>query len=441
MLKTPEPDLDFLPPRVAAVFRVGHKKTYLAQKMIFLFFAAFMAWAYFAELHEITKGTGRIISSAHIQTLNNLEGGIIKEILVRDDQVVTQGEVLVKLDKTISQAKFLQDLENYYRLLASAERLRVQIANGMSFIPSLDLQRNAPNIIPQEMERFRANQAKKKNDIEIAVKDLAMKQQELDETSAKLKDARQQYQYAKEQAKIIEPLASKKIYSRMDYIKLKRDMVEQKAQVALLQANAKRQEIATKQAKDRLDQVRIRYHNDDLQELREVEAKLTEARGAETADLDRVTRTEIRSPVTGIVRDLKVHTLGSVIQPGEAILDIVPLNDTLIVEAQIAPSDIGFLRPQLPAIIKVTAYDFSSYGGLDAVISEISPDTITDKREQSYYRVLLQTKTNILVKNGKVHPIMPGMQVEVDILTGKKSVLAYLFKPFLRALQNSMTER
>jgi adhesin transport system membrane fusion protein len=434
-------DLDFLPPRAAALLRVGHKKSYLTQKLILLFFSFFVIWAYFSELHEVTKGTGRIISSSHIQTINNLEGGIVKEILVKDDQVVAQGQVLVRLDTTIPQAKYTQDYENYNRFLATAERLRAQIANQPIFMPSAELMRSGPNLINQEQERFRSNQEKKANDLNIAQKDLVIKQQEMAETQAKYKETLKQYNYVKEQVKITKPLAKEKIYSRVDYLKLLRDMAEQEAQLKTLKVNLQRQKVAVKQAQDRLSQVQIRYHNDDLLELRDVEGKLAEARGAQVTDRDRLKRTDIRAPMDGIVRDVKIHTIGAVIQPGEAIMDIVPLNDTLIVEAQIAPSDVGFIRVGMPATIKITAFDFSNYGGLDAVIEEISPDTITDKREVSYYRVLLRTSSNVLSKNGVTHAIMPGMQAEVDILTGQKSILDYLMKPFTRALHNAMTER
>lgn len=436
-----ELDLDFLPPRAAAFLRVGHKKTYLAQKMIFLFFIFFMVWAYFSELHEVTKGTGKIVSSTHIQTINNLEGGIVKEILVHDGQIVAPGQVLVRLDTTISQAKYTQDLENYYRFLATAERLRTQISNMQSFIPSQELMLNAPNLAFQEQERFMSSYEKKQNDLNISQKDYEIKKQELKETKTKLKDAKHQHAFIAEQVKITQPLADKKIYSRMDYLKLMRDMVEQEAQLKLLKVTVNKQTVAVKQAKDRLDQTKLRYRNDDLQELREVEAKLAEAKGAQTAGQDRVKRTEIQSPIMGTVRDLKVRTVGGVIQPGETILDIVPLNDPLIVEAQIAPGDVGFLYVGMPATIKVTAYDFGSYGGLEGMVAEISPDTITDKREQSYYRVLLRTSSNVLVKNGKAYSILPGMLVEVDILTGQKSVWDYFMKPLKRAFQNSMTER
>lgn len=441
MAKPPEHDLDFLPPRAAALLRVGHKKSYLAQKIIFLFFVVFLLWAHFSELHEVTKGTGRIVSSTHIQSISNLEGGIVKEILVREDQAVAQGQILARLDTTISQAKFSQDIENYYRFLATSERLRAQISNMEAFTPSQELMGNAPNLAMQEQQRFLSSKEKKQNDINIAKKDLEIKKQELSETNSKLKDASKQYEYVLQQVNTIKPLYEKKIYSKVDYIKLMRDLVEQESQVKLLRVTTKRQTAAMKQAQDRLSQVLIRYHNDDLLELRDVEGRLAEARGAQISDRDRVMRTEIRSPISGIIRDMKISTVGGVIQPGESIMDIVPLNDTLIVEAQIAPSDVGFIRPGMIATIKVTAYDFSSYGGLIGTIEHISPDTITDKREISFYRVLLRTNTNILVKDGKQHAILPGMQVEVDILTGKKSVMDYFMKPFTRALSNAMTER
>ncbi|MGV8948389.1 MAG: HlyD family type I secretion periplasmic adaptor subunit [Candidatus Paracaedibacter sp.] len=442
MAKTPdERDLEFLPPRAAALFRVGNKKTYLAQKIILLFFLFFVVWAYFSELHEVTKASGKIISSSHIQTINNLEGGIIKEILVREDQVVQQGQILIRLDTTIAKAKYYQDLENYYRFLASVERLRAQINNAGSFFPSQELMLNAPNLANQEVERFRANMFRKQNEIMIVRKDLEIKMQELEETKTKYRDAKDQYEYVKEQVKITKPLAEKKIFSRLDYIKTMRDMTEQKSQLDVLKVTIKRLETAVKQSKDKLDQVSIRLHTEDLQELRDFEAKLAEAKGAQTIDKDRVMRTEIISPIMGTIRDLKVRTVGGVIQPGEAILDIVPLNDTLIVEAQISPSDVGFVHIGLPATIKVTAYDFSTFGGLEGVVEQISADTITDKREQSFYRIYLRTKSSVLQKKGKQYLIIPGLQVEVDILTGKKSILNYLMKPFLRAVENSMTER
>lgn len=434
-----ESDLDFLPPRAAALLRVGHKTTYLTQKIILLFFVIFMVWAHFTELHEVTKGTGRIISSTHIQTINNLEGGIVREILVRDGHMVSQGQVLARLDTTIFQSKYMQDIENFYRFLATAERLQAQIS-GVPFIPSQELMANAPTLAFQEQERFRSSNERKLNEMNIARKDYQIKQQDLKESMEKLEDARQQYDLASQQVAITKPLAEKKIYSRMDYLKGVRDLAEQKAQLKQMEVTVGKQRTAVTQAKDRLDQIGIRNRNDDLTELREVQGKLAEARSAQITDRDRIARTEIRSPITGIIRDIKVRTIGGVIQPGEAILDIVPMNDTLIVEAQIAPADIGFIHTGMQATIKVTAFDFGSYGGLEGIVESISPDTITDKREHTYYRVLLRTRSNVLVKNGTVRHILPGMQAEVDILTGRKSVLSYLMKPFTRALQNAMTE-
>jgi adhesin transport system membrane fusion protein len=441
MALPPEQDLDFLPPRAAALLRVGHKKSYLAQKLVLLFFIFFLVWAHFSALQEVTKGTGKIVSSSHIQTINNLEGGIVKQILVHEGQIVNQGQVLVRLDTTISQAKFTQDIENYYRFLGTVERLRAQISNQGVFVPSPELATNAPNFARQEQERLRANREKKLNDFNIAKKELEIKQQEMSETQTKLKDTQKQYEFVKKQVSITKPLAEEKIYSQMDFIKLQRELAEQESQMKVLKVALRRQKVTMQQASDRLAQVQIRYYNEDLQELREIEGRLAEAKGAQVSDRDRLTRTEIRSPIMGTIRDLKIRTVGGVIQPGEALLDIVPFNDALIVEAQISPSDIGFIRTGMPATIKVTAFDSSSYGSLQGYIEEISPDTITDKREVTYYRVLLRTTSNILVKNGKSHAIMPGMQVEADILTGEKTVLTYLMKPFTRAIHNAMTER
>jgi adhesin transport system membrane fusion protein len=433
-------DLDFLPPREAALRRVGHKKTYLAQKAIFVFIVSFLVWAYFSQLHEITKGTGKIISSSRIQTINNLEGGIMREILVRDNEIVGKGQVLVRLDTTLSKSKYIQDMENYFRYTASVERLQAQI-KGEVYTPSSYIINTAPAIAAQELERFKSAIAKKNNDMEIAVQDLEVKKQELQETRSKLYSLKTQYGLITEQIDITRPLADQKIYSRIDYLKIMRDAADQKSQIDLAAVTKKRQEAAVKEAQERVSQIQIHYRNDDFQELREIEGKLAEAKGAQTVDWDRLTRTEIVAPLNGIIRDIKLRTVGGVVQPGEAIMDIVPWEDTLLVEAQIAPGDVAFLHPGMPATIKVTAYDFSTFGGLESTIEDISPDTITDKREQSFYRILLRTKTNSIIKGRKMYPILPGMVVEVDILTGEKSILQYLGKPFLKALQNSMTEK
>jgi membrane fusion protein, adhesin transport system len=435
-----ESELEFLPPRAAAMLRTGQIKSYHAQKAILIFFLVFLVWSYFAELNEVTKGTGKIVTSSHIQTINNLEGGIVQDILVAEGEVVEQGQVLARMDTTMSRAKYAQDVENYYRYLAVAERLRTQI-NNQNFAPSQELMQFAPVMVAQENERFRSMMAKKQNEIAIAAQDVAAKKAEMLETKARLDSMKAQHDLAVKQLELIQPLADRKIYSNLDFIKVKRDVAEQKAQMDSLQASTDRQNIALSQAQDRLNQIPIRYHNDDLQELRDIEVKLNDARGAQMADSNRIMRSEVRAPLKGTVRDIKVHTKGVTIQPGETIMDIVPLDDALLAEIQLPPADIASIRPGMSATIKLTAYDFSTYGGVDAMVVEVSPDTIEDKREQSSFRVMLRTNTSMLIKNGKSFPIKPGMQLEADILTGKKSVFKYLMKPFFKALTNSMTEK
>jgi adhesin transport system membrane fusion protein len=435
-----ESELEFLPPRAAALVRTGEIKSYYAQKAILIFFLTFMVWSYFAELNQVTKGSGKIVTSSHTQTINNLEGGIVQDILVTEGQVVEKGQVIARMDTTMSRAKYAQDVENYYRYMAAAERLRSQI-NNQNFMPSQELMQSAPAIGAQENERFRAMIAKKQNEIAIASQDVAVKKNEMLETKTRLDGMKNQLDLATKQLEIIKPLAEKKIYSHLDFIKAQRDVIEQKAQMDLLRASADRQNASFLQAQDRLNQIPIRYQNDDLQELRDIEGKLNDIRGTQIIDSNRIMRSEILAPLKGTIRDIKIHTKGATIQPGETIMDIVPLEDMLLVEIQISPSDIAGIRPGMPATIKLTAYDFSSYGGLDAMVVDISPDTITDKREQSSFRVILRTSTNVLIKNGKAFPIKPGMQLEADILTGKKSVFKYIMKPFFKALDNSMTEK
>lgn len=441
MSKIPEDELEFLTPRKIALLRTGRDKAHLVQTIILIFFIIFIFWSSQAELHEVTKAAGKIVESTHIQNINTLEGGIVREILVRENQIVQPGQLLARLDKTVAKAKYDQDIQSYYRYLATLERIQAQLHKSPHFIPSQEIVTNAPGFASQENERFQSNMKQKQTDITIAKQDFLMKKQELKETKAELEDAQEQYAYAIQQQRIIQPLANKMIYSKMDYLKLMRDLSDQRTQLYRKKASLKRLETAVQQSKKKLEQVTSRYHNEELQDFRDAQNKLMEMKANLVVDRDRIMRTDIRSPVRGTIRDLKMRTIGSTLQPAEPLLDIVPLNDTLIVEVQVSPTDIGFIHIGMDALVKVTAYDFGSYGGLDAVIEAISPDTVTDKKEQTYFRVLLRTKSNTLIKNGKFYTIMPGMQVEANILTGSKSILKYLMKPFLKAFDNAMTEK
>ena len=253
----------------------------------------------------------------------------------------------------------------------------------------------------------------------------------------------EQYKLTLEELNINIPLAKQGIVAKVELIRLKREVNNTKGDLESTKINIRRSEAALEEAQERLQQVAITMHTEDLRELKDAERRLSEMRDVFATESDKLTRTDILSPVNGIIKELMVHTIGGVIQPGQDLLAIVPLEDTLLIEAQIRPADVAFLRPGLHSIVKITAYDFAIYGGLDATLVDISADSIEDEQKgEVFFRVRLKTKTNHLVgRQGEKLPITPGMVASVDILTGKKTVLHYLLKPIRRGLNVALTEK
>jgi adhesin transport system membrane fusion protein len=246
---------------------------------------------------------------------------------------------------------------------------------------------------------------------------------------------------AREELAITEPLAKNGIVPRIDMIRIDRQVADLEGEVRTIKLSIPRLRTAAKEAKQRVQEVRLSAQADISSELNSVRAELNSVTETLLAGEDRVTRTEVRSRVRGTVKEIKQNTIGGVIRPGEDIIEIVPLDDTLLVEAQIRPADIAFLRPGQESMIKIAAYDFSIYGGLPASVEHISADTIKDEQGENFYRVYLRTGQNTLVHQGNELPIIPGMTATIEILTGKKSVLDYILKPILKARDRALRER
>jgi adhesin transport system membrane fusion protein len=435
-------DIDFMHPLAAAAQGYEGTSAPILLFTIAVLLTIFLIWAYFAEIDEVTHAEGRIIPSSHVQRVSHLEGGIVEEILVREGDVVNKGQTLLKIDNTVAQARLQEGLDFYYRYLAAVERLKAQVEGKPFIVPQL-VREKAPRVAEDEMMRYQARKQKLEKDLSIAREEVAQKKQEFLELKNRRQQLAEQYRLANEEIKINEPLVAKGLTSKVDFLRLQREATELKGQLGSTEVNLARAEAAVAQAQEKLQRVPLDYKMEDLAELREAQNKLASAQGTYTTEGDRLTRTEVRSPVKGIIKQLMISTIGGVVKPGEDLVEIVPLEDRLLVEAQVTPADIAFLRPGLKAMVKLTAYDFAIYGGLEAELIDISADTIEDKDKQNrrFYRVRLRTIGNRLSKTHKDMPIMPGMTAEVNILTGKKTVLHYLLKPILRAKQNALTER
>ena len=361
---------------------------------------AFVLWAAQSELEEVTRGQGRVVPSSREQVIQSLDPGVVTELPVREGDQVNKDQLLVRIDDTRSSALFREQQAKAAGLAAAAARLRTEAYGGKLNFPA-DV---GKVLSKRESDAYAA----RKNGLDDTLQGLASSMKLLDREIA-----------------ITEPMVARGLVSEVELLKLKRQLSDLQLQIV-----------------DRQNKFRV----DAATELSRVESDLSQTREAMIARGDAAKRTEILSPVNGTVKSLKINTIGGVVQAGQDIMLIVPSEDSLIVEAYIKPSDVAFLHPGQKAVVKISAYDYAIYGGLDGVVEQISPDTLRDERQgrqpvadatdesHSYYRVLVRTHANALRSvDGRALPILPGMTASVEMLSGKKTVLHYLLKPLSRA--------
>lgn len=433
-------DLEYMNAVDAALARRGTPSAYLLSLVVCLLIIAFVVWARYAVLDEVTRGMGQVIPSQHVQVIQNLEGGIIEEIRIQENQIVSKGDILVRLSNEAAASHFRDAFMQSLEHRAAIARLEAEVKGANLSFPE-EIKKHDPQIIEDQKQIFLT----RKNQLDLEIKLLKsryeQKIQEIAEMGTKKKKLETNLALAREQISIAKPLVEKKVYPRVDFISLERDVASLKGDIRTL-------EIGIPRARKEADEIRKKqshriaeFRSKAADEINKRRMELKSQLEAIAAGKDRVTRTDVRSPVRGTIKQININTIGGVIRPGETILEIVPLDDTLLIESKIRPADIAFIRPNQKAMIKISAYDFSLYGGLEGTVEQISADTIQDEREDSFYKVKLRTKTNALIYRGEKLPIIPGMTASVEILTGKKSVLDYLLKPLLKAKQNALRER
>jgi adhesin transport system membrane fusion protein len=433
-------ELAFMSEQDAAIHRKGHAAAYLLTLTVCLMVFAFLIWAKFAVLDEVTRGMGQAIPSQQIQVIQNLEGGILEAILVGENQIVEKGDVLVRIDNTLADSQFKDAYAKSMEHEAAIARLSAQAHGGEPVFPEA-LTAQDPQVIEDQRTIFNAQKRQLELELNILQSEYDRKMQEIEEIKAKQQELTKSLQLAAEQKNIAKPLMEKGLYSRVDYLKLEREVVALQGDINAFKLSLPRINKEAEETHEKIARRRAEFHSAALEEISKRRGELNSLKQVMAAGEDRVTRTEVRSKVRGTVKQIVINTIGGVVKPGEPIMEIVPLDDTLLFEARIRPSDIAFLYPGQKAMIKITAYDFSIYGGMEGVVEQISADTIQDDKGEHFYKVKLRTKTNAIMHRGSQLPIIPGMTASVDIMTGKKSVLDYLLKPILKASQNALRER
>lgn len=394
-------------------------------------------WAAFAEIDEVTRGQGKVIPSSQLQVIQSVDGGIVSEILVREGQIVNKDQLLLKIDETRFISSLRENRAEYVSLLAKAARLRA-LAEGKPLALPPEVEREFPLIAAQERSLYDSRRLELEAQLAIARQQLAQRNQELVEVRARRDSAVNGYDLTMQELNATKPLLGSGAVSEVEIIRLERDVGRFRGERDQASAQINRIHAAIAEASNKIEEVELNFRNDARIQLADVTAKINSLSESSTTLSDRVKHSSVKSPVKGTVKRLLFNTVGGVVQPGNPIVEIVPLEDTLLIEANIQPKDIAFLRPGQQAIVRFTAYDFAIYGSLDAELEHIGADTITDEKGNTFYICRVRThKSNL----GENLPIMPGMVAEVDIKTGKKTVLSYLMKPILRAKTHALTER
>lgn len=383
----------------------GRERPWLAFTSIALMCAvvgSFLWWASASELEEVTRGQGRVVPSSKEQVIQSLDPGVLTEMRVREGDAVEKDQLLLRIDDTRATALLRELQAKTHALAASAARARAEAYGGRLEFPAEV--RAFLELIRRETEAFNA------------------RRRALDDSVAALRNG---MVLLDREIEITEPMVGRGLVSEVELLRLKR----QRNDLAL--------QMADRQNK---------FRTDAATDLIKFEAELAQARESLVARADAAQRTEIRSPMKGTVKSIAVTTIGGVVQAGQEIMAIVPTEDTLVIEAYVRPADVAFIHPGQKAVVKISAYDYAIYGGLEGTVENISPDTLRDERRMatpvadvadeanSYYRVRVRTKTNSLTTPaGQLLPIIPGMTATVEMLTGRKTVLQYLVKPLNRA--------
>ncbi|RXV72194.1 HlyD family type I secretion periplasmic adaptor subunit [Burkholderia stabilis] len=370
-----------------------------AQAVLYVVVAVLVAgivWAHFARVEEVTRGEATVVSQSREQSIQSLEGGIVRQIVVREGELVEKAQLLARIDPTRAASSYRELRSKALGLKATIARLRAE-AYGVALTFPDDVTRE-PALVRQEMAAYEARRRVTEEGIAALSRSRALVSREI---------------------AMSEPLAAKGLISEVEILRMRRQAADLDAQIV---------------------ERRNRYRAEAGAELARLEPELAQTNESLVGRADVLARTEVVAPMRGVVKNVRIHTSGAVVQPGEHIMEIAPVDDTLLVEARIKPSDVAFLRPGLPALVKVSAYDYAIYGGLHGRVVSVGPDTVTDEQraasgrpDATYYRLMVETDAYVLDVAGRRLPILPGMQATVDVRTGEKTVLDYLLKPIFKA--------
>ena len=430
----------WLSDRIRAEDMRSRRLPHVLLAVIAIFFTLALAWAAFFEIEEVARGEGRVITQSQVQVITNLEGGIIAEILVREGDTVGKGDPLIRIDPTRFEAAYKEGAQNALGLKARIARLTAE-ANRASFRMPQDVVKGSPTLAEHETALYRARQSELTNKAVVLRQQLVQRESELKELQSRAERLAEQLVLVEREVAITAPLVKRGVVSEVELLRLERDQSRTRTDLEQARLGMPRVTAYIDEARAKLADLEVAFRAQAATDLAQVQAELAKVAEQIPALEDRAARTLVRAPMDGVVKTIPNRTIGGVVQPGSPMLEMVPREDTLLIETRLKPADIAFVQVGQRAVVKVTAYDFSIFGGLEGRIEHVSADSIVPQQGEPYYLAHVRTAANAIEFHDKKLSISPGMLASIDVITGRRSVLHYLTKPINKARQRALTER
>ncbi len=419
---------------------------------------SFIVWANFAALEQVTSGSGKVIPSSQLQIIQSLDGGVLQKLFVQEGMQVTKGQPIARIDDTRFRSDFAEQKQEVDSLRANIIRLRAELSSIIigtnddwrlqidlkKQVPQYpeDLNLNAEFMVQRQQDEYTGRLDNLINQLAIQSQQIQQREQEIAELDSKIETMEISYNLATKELDLTRPLAERNIVSKIELYKLERSVNELKGELSAIRLLSPKLKSSLQESILNRRETALKYRADARAQLNELQNKLSRINESQVGAQDKVTKALIVSPVVGTIKTIHINTLGGVVKSGETIAEIVPTEDMLMVEAKIKPRDIAFIYPGLPAVVKITAYDFARYGGLTGEVVHISADTTQDEEGNSFYLIRVKTDaSSIKNSNNEDMPIIPGMMTDVDVITGKRTILDYILNPILRAKQSALRER
>lgn len=439
-------DGDFMDDVRQATLRGAHPAARLLFYTLLTFIILFLMWAAIAPLDEVTHGQGQVIPSGKVQAVGSPEGGVVKAILVKAGDVVAPGQELVRLDDATAVAGVGEKVQRRDYLQANILRLQSELNDTPLVFPD-EMKNKTPVLVEEVTKLYENRRTELETSTKVLQEQMRQRQEEANDAHKKRDSLAQALSLAQKEYEMTKPYLDSGAISKVDVLRLERAVVDARKDYNTADAAVPAAEAAVREAKSKVDEAVLKFKNEARDELGKLTDEYNRLGAGVQADISRVDRTVLKSPIRAEVKQVLVNTIGQAVQANANIVELVPVDETLLIEARVKPQDVAFIRPGLPVMVKISAYDFSVYGGLKGKVESISGDSFTDEKanrsgqSETYFKVLVRTEVNYLMRYGKKLPIKSGMVATTDIITGRKTVLEYLLKPINKARDRALSER